>query len=256
LNRPAEADHVLEQEQRQARRRDALRLGLIIDAQRLELGLRRSQPELSQLDTLEQALQREASRAEASWLFLLVLGRAVIPALVATGEHARSRALAESLVTRAQTCGNQLLIATGRILSARAAHAAGDSTRAHEHLAEALNITGPMRVVRPYMDCWPKATTPLLHILAQQISAQTGEHIRQILRLLDATVPGTLAGWSELSERERDVLSALSAHTTTKAIAKQLGLSPETVKHHLKRIFAKLDIHSRTEALQWLARLP
>jgi ATP/maltotriose-dependent transcriptional regulator MalT len=256
LNRPAEADHILEQEQRQARRRDARRLSLIIDAQRLELSLRRSQPQLGQLDTLEQALQREAARVEASWLFVLVLGRAVIPALVATGEHARSRPLAESLVTRAQACGNQLLIATGRILSAQAAHAAGDITRAHEHLTEALNITGPMRAVRPYMDCWPKVTAPLLQIIAQQISVQTGEHIRQILRLLDATVPGTLPGWSELSERERDVLSALSAHTTTKAVAKQLGLSPETVKHHLKRIFAKLDVHSRTEALQWLARLP
>jgi len=68
-------------------------------------------------------------------------------------------------------------------------------------------------------------------------------------------VPSSLTGWSALSERERDVLSALSAHNTTKAIAKQLGLSPETVKHHLKRIFAKLDVHSRTEALERLARL-
>src|SRR5262249_53758871 len=125
----------------------------------------------------------------------------------------------------------------------------------HEHLTAALNITGPMRAVRPYVDLWPESTAPLLHLLADQIPAQTGEHVRQILRLLDATVPSKLSGWSELSERERDVLSALSAHSTTKAIAKQLGLSPETVKHHLKRIFAKLDVHSRTEALEWLARL-
>jgi DNA-binding CsgD family transcriptional regulator len=105
------------------------------------------------------------------------------------------------------------------------------------------------------MDIWPQASAPLLHILAGQIPPQTGEHVRQILRLLEATAPGNIAGWSELSERERDVLSALSAHSTTKAIAKQLGLSPETVKHHLKRIFTKLDVHSRTEALEWLARL-
>jgi LuxR family transcriptional regulator, maltose regulon positive regulatory protein len=68
-------------------------------------------------------------------------------------------------------------------------------------------------------------------------------------------VPSTLDGWGMLSERERDVLSALSAHPTTKAIAKSLGLSPETVKHHLKGIFAKLGVHSRAEALERLARL-
>jgi LuxR family transcriptional regulator, maltose regulon positive regulatory protein len=255
MGRHAEADHVLQQEQRQARRRDATRLSLIIDARRLEISLQRSRPELSQLEMLEQALRGEVVRTEGSWLFLSALGRAVILGLIATTEHARARDLAQSLVTRAQACGNQLLIANGQILCARVAEAAGDPIKAHGLLTAALKITGRMRVVRPYVDLWPTASAALLHVLAQQISAQTGEHIRQILRLLDASVRDSLTGWSELSERERDVLSALSAHTTTKAIAKQLGLSPETVKHHLKRIFAKLDVHSRTEALERLARL-
>jgi LuxR family transcriptional regulator, maltose regulon positive regulatory protein len=76
-----------------------------------------------------------------------------------------------------------------------------------------------------------------------------------VLRALDTVVPSTLGEWSMLSERERDVLSALAAHATTKAIAKSLGLSPETVKHHLKGIFAKLGVHSRAQALERLAQL-
>jgi LuxR family transcriptional regulator, maltose regulon positive regulatory protein len=112
-----------------------------------------------------------------------------------------------------------------------------------------------MRVVRPYMDLWAKATVPLVNIVAEQTSAEDMEHIRHVLRALDTAVPSTLDGWGTLSERERDVLSVLSAHATTKAIAKSLGLSPETVKHHLKRIFAKLGVHSRAEALERLARL-
>jgi DNA-binding CsgD family transcriptional regulator len=109
--------------------------------------------------------------------------------------------------------------------------------------------------VRPYMDIWAKATVPLVNIVAEQTSVEDVEHIRHVLRALDTAVPSTLDGWGMLSERERDVLSALSAHATTKAIAKSLGLSPETVKHHLKGIFAKLGVHSRAEALERLARL-
>jgi DNA-binding CsgD family transcriptional regulator len=112
-----------------------------------------------------------------------------------------------------------------------------------------------MRIVRPYIDVWPEATAPLVHIVAEQTSAEEAEHIRHVMRALDTAVPTTLDGWSMLSERERDVLSALSAHATTKAVAKTLGLSPETVKHHLKRIFSKLGVHSRAEALERLAQL-
>jgi len=256
LNRPAEANHVLEREQRQARRRDARRLSLMIDAQRLELGMRRLQPELSQLDLLEQTLKEEVVKPDASWLLLSKLARAVIPALSHTARHARAQQLADLLITRAQSCGHAILIATGQILAARAAHTADDAAKAQEHLGAALKVTGPMRVIRPYTDLWPTARAPLLHILAEQVPAQTAEHVRHILRLLDTIAPGNLPGWTELSERERDVLTALSAHSTTKAIAKQLNLSPETVKHHLKSIFGKLGVHSRTEALERLARLP
>jgi DNA-binding CsgD family transcriptional regulator len=159
------------------------------------------------------------------------------------------------LVDRAQACGNQLFQAAGQILLARAKDAAGEAADSRVNLCAALKSTGRMRVVRPYIDLWAKATVPLVNIVAEQTSAQDVEHIRHVLRALDTAVPTTLDGWSVLSERERDVLSALSAHATTKAIAKNLGLSPETVKHHMKRIFSKLGVHSRAEALERLAQL-
>jgi LuxR family transcriptional regulator, maltose regulon positive regulatory protein len=201
------------------------------------------------------ALERELDRADASWLFASSLGRAVVPALTLTARHPHARKVALQLVKRAQACGNQLFQAAGQILLARTEDAAGESTSSRLHLCAALKSTGSMRVVRPYIDIWAKATVPLVNIVAEQTSAQDVEHIRQVLRALDTAVPNTLNGWSTLSERERDVLSALAAHTTTKAIAKSLGLSPETVKHHLKRIFSKLGVHSRAEALERLAQL-
>jgi LuxR family maltose regulon positive regulatory protein len=57
-----------------------------------------------------------------------------------------------------------------------------------------------------------------------------------------------------LSQRERDIMLVLAAHASTKAVARALGLAPETVKHHLKRIYGKLGVHTREEALARVAR--
>jgi DNA-binding NarL/FixJ family response regulator len=54
---------------------------------------------------------------------------------------------------------------------------------------------------------------------------------------------------ASLTDRERQVLAAISAGETTPAIALQLGISPATVQTHVKNILAKLGVHSKVEAL-------
>jgi LuxR family maltose regulon positive regulatory protein len=51
-----------------------------------------------------------------------------------------------------------------------------------------------------------------------------------------------------LSERERQILGHLAEGKQNKQIASLLYVSPETVKWHLKRIYDKLSVRSRTEA--------
>jgi ATP/maltotriose-dependent transcriptional regulator MalT len=52
-----------------------------------------------------------------------------------------------------------------------------------------------------------------------------------------------------ITPRERDVLSMISHGNSNKQIARTLKISPETVKSHVKRIFSKLSVTTRTEAV-------
>lgn len=51
-----------------------------------------------------------------------------------------------------------------------------------------------------------------------------------------------------LTDREREVLELLAAGLTNKEIAKDLTITPNTVKRHLKSLFVKLDVNTRAAA--------
>jgi DNA-binding CsgD family transcriptional regulator len=56
-------------------------------------------------------------------------------------------------------------------------------------------------------------------------------------------------GCDRLTGRERDVLALISQGCSNKRVARTLAISPETVKSHVKRIFLKLAVGTRTEAV-------
>lgn len=57
------------------------------------------------------------------------------------------------------------------------------------------------------------------------------------------------AALANLTQRERAVVDLLAAGASTRDIAQKLTLTIATVNTYMKRIFAKLSVHSRVELI-------
>lgn len=59
----------------------------------------------------------------------------------------------------------------------------------------------------------------------------------------------TQSAGSNLSQREHEILELLAADLGTEAISEELGVTPATVRTHVKSVLRKLHAHSRQEAI-------
>ena len=62
-----------------------------------------------------------------------------------------------------------------------------------------------------------------------------------------------------LTARECEILALLASGQSNKELARSLGISPNTVKTHLARVFEKLEVANRVRAIEkarWLALIP
>jgi pimeloyl-ACP methyl ester carboxylesterase len=78
--------------------------------------------------------------------------------------------------------------------------------------------------------------------------------LQAMFAALDAFIPSAAprtppAAPKELSQRERDLVHRLCQGATNAEIAQDLGLSEKTVRNQLSRVFEKLGVSSRTQAV-------
>jgi PAS domain S-box-containing protein len=88
-------------------------------------------------------------------------------------------------------------------------------------------------------------------VRAQHLPLRRGDAIVGVLILaFDVRQPPSgLELHPRLTPRQREILELLARGLSTSEIAKELTLSTETVRNHLRRVFGELHVHTRVEAI-------
>jgi DNA-binding NarL/FixJ family response regulator len=130
-----------------------------------------------------------------------------------------------------------------------------------ETLARIRKVDAHGFVVKPFARPQLEAAVEVALARLDRTTDQAQAALREIARVLaDAgALPSPerrnrdwrqVPGLDELSPREVQVLEALLAHRRPPQIADDLGISPHTVRNHLKSIYAKCGVRSQAELLQ------
>ena len=135
-------------------------------------------------------------------------------------------------------------------LQALVLDAQGKERAAFEKLSESLALAVPSGFVRNFPDLGPPMADLLRRLLKQEPESA---FIQQALAAFATSGPTRAPAHRGLIERltvrEEEILSLVAQRLRDKEIAKELVISPETVKYHLKNLYQKLGVHGRRQAV-------
>lgn len=155
------------------------------------------------------------------------------------------------------------------VLQAVVCHGCGKVPQALDALQRSLTLAEPEGYVRTFID----EGAAMVELLRQFVKAQQKENLAganhvlhdYAIKLLAAFPPEQVPAAVQthktstalpasylidpLSERELEILKLVAEGLSNNEIAKKLYLATSTVKRHVNNIYAKLDVHSRTQAV-------
>ena len=104
------------------------------------------------------------------------------------------------------------------------------------------------------VDRYPDAPAMQVAHRSHVINMLHGETLRALIAPESEFDESEMFGAIKLSKRQKQLIAMLDYGFSNREIATELGLSEHTVKVHLLRLFRRLSVNSRTQALH-VARL-
>jgi LuxR family maltose regulon positive regulatory protein len=190
----------------------------------------------------------------------LVLGRIYkyeLPVLarldIAEGRYEQAFKVLDELSSLAKQADRPFLQLEAEILKARAFHAIGDLASSLTALRRALQIAAPVGAARVFLTEGEEFIQLLQTARSELDSPDLIDFTDQLLS--KAGLPISMGSTptqdllEQLSPRELEVLRLLPTGLTAKELAEELIISVNTVRSHLKSIYAKFGVNSRHEAV-------
>jgi len=163
--------------------------------------------------------------------------------------------LLERLLKAAQEGGRNASVIEILVLQAIACHAQGDLPAALLPLQHALALAEPEGYVRMFLDEGSSMKQLLREASARGIMPEYTDNLlaafeaeRRRSEAKPAPPPAQLLVES-LSQRELGILQLIAQGLSNREIGERLFLALDTVKGHNRRLFDKLQVQSRTEAI-------
>jgi LuxR family maltose regulon positive regulatory protein len=203
--------------------------------------------------------QREKEGAPGIFSAAIPLFEAMILARLrlAQGQPQEALKALEPMVDRTESAGWMRYLVEAFLLQALAYYAQGDLRQALAVLERALVLAEPAGYVRLIVEEGEPMATLLRHAATHGIAT---EYVARLLTAFepsarcqdapDVTALPTQPLIEPLTERELDVLRLLKTHLSSTQIADELYIAPSTVRSHTKSIYGKLNVHSRSDAVQ------
>ncbi|MCB9955390.1 MAG: LuxR C-terminal-related transcriptional regulator [Parvularculaceae bacterium] len=189
------------------------------------------------------------------WRRHQTVGFAKVRLMLATRQPEGAYEILDDIEQSAVRGGRHYDAAQAKILRAVFMFAAGDELKAAGELLKVLSVAAPQNARRIFLEM-PPEIEDLLRLCRQQSKLRgSGSFVRTFIEdLLEARRARRMRHQVHqridlLSAREREVLSELCNGARNKEIARALDMTENTVKFHLKNIFAKLGVDNRAEAV-------
>lgn len=258
----ARAADLLERMRQTALRRGLIRLERLCAALRAQSdALRR----LGQTSPHRACVQRGADRSEAVpewtagawrdnpsiWREHHAAGVAKVFALLARERAAEALRTLDDLLAAAAAGERRRHLRALRVLRAAVLSRLGEIDTATATFTESLQSAIAEDDTQFLVD-WGPVLWPLLQAaLVWSRDLAAGSRVRHVLAAAIAAIRRARAvdARAELSARELEVLMELAQGAPNKVIARNLQMTENTVKFHLKSIFHKLEVRHRAEAL-------